>query len=107
MGVGASHRPGQQLRSLSTDSGPLALVPAQGDFRFPAQIEFVLAGMQALSRGLHQQRQIRSVVSRPDVFDPDDLAALLVHDLHRGRTRGGRDPTDERRHNDQATDPAR
>ena len=54
--------------------------------------------METLPSDLDQHREASLVMRRPDVLDPHDRAALLMHDLHRPRPRSSRDLPHKRRH---------
>ena len=56
------------------------------------------AGQEALAGDLHQHSELPVVMGGADVLDPDNLPALLVHDLHRPRTRSRRHLPNERSH---------
>jgi len=92
-------QPAAHPRDLRTGAGTRAGAHARAGGRVARrEVERVLPGQEPLPGDLHQHSELAVVMRGADVLDPDDLTALLVHDLHRPRTRGRGHLSNERSH---------
>ena len=86
-----SHKISEAVPSTTADV-PAAARPGV------AEVQSQLPGMAAFLGDLQQHRELVVGVGRADVLDAQHAPAPLVHDLDRGRTRGGLHPPHEHAH---------